>query len=347
MSSSEYRTIFDGASALVEAQLGNLPGTSDLLASLRERCDTNDRDPRINRRLIVEPQLESQILCIPVQTVQKVVKELHKLNVLHLWARATCPNESSGDDATVVETNNVSEFRAAVGDSCPHCGQSHEDIGWDDIESFYALNFDVAPDTFRFGDYFRPPAKLPDTTESPPSIASRLSGWCLSFFSKRDASPSERVVKALAENRSAILLPTPIQLCQMLWQKALLLVLAGVITSVLIGATTSPNYGILTASVFVIVFLVLTYVTLRTMWAASAIERRIAVGGNLLAFALLARASGVGFSLTAGEHKPWDMHVELRDADRSIVIAAVVVFAITQFAIVVLQSRTGRQPAGT
>jgi hypothetical protein len=158
MSSIGFETTFEHAAALVRAQCGDLPGLETVLGDLRKRVQTDALDPLENRDLIVEPHIDAQMLDVPQKTVECVAAELHRLHLLHIWARITCPWE---EGETVVETDDPKVFQTAIQNECPHCGQSHEDLLWDNIETFYAFHFDSHPDKFKFRDFFRPPRLLP------------------------------------------------------------------------------------------------------------------------------------------------------------------------------------------
>ena len=176
MSSIEYATIYDHAAAVVKSQCGSTPEVSQILDDFRRRALGDEKDPLENRELIIEPMHDAQILEVPTQLVEKVAAELHRLNILHIWVRATCP-ANNDDELTVIETDSPKAFREMLALSCPHCGQLHEDIDWDHLKTFYAIHFESAPDKFKFSNYFRKAQSLPSVASVRPPLLSRIGMW--------------------------------------------------------------------------------------------------------------------------------------------------------------------------
>ncbi len=340
MSSKEFMTTFENAAGLVTLRLAAESGVEATLDNFRTRVASDVYDPLENRSLVIDPDLDAQMIGVPAQTVEKVVKELRRLDLVHLWARATCSSNEHGDDETIIETNRAEEFGEALATSCPHCGQIHDDIEWEQISTFYAFNFTLKKDRFKFSDYFR------ETPEIDCGNNERKSRWLkfirlkkgiLSFFEQRDDSPAKSTVNALAMNRPASVLPSPLDLLRTLWGYALTLILIGSVTAAIAGLLIGSYAAIIVAAVFILFFSGLVYLTLRSISSASALERRISVAGNLVTLAVLAQGSGFSGSATVGEDKPWHVTLLAGEPDGSMIFAAVIVFSVTQIAIAFIQ----------
>lgn len=100
------------------------------------------KDPRLNRDLFFEPWLEAQRLAIPEETSEIAAMRLHGMGLFHIWIRVSCPRVRAEESAIIIETDSAAHLGAALGSSCPHCGQFHDnDSLWKFTETLYALNF--------------------------------------------------------------------------------------------------------------------------------------------------------------------------------------------------------------
>jgi len=140
MSSSELETIFDNAAGTIALRLKDVSGVRTVLNAVRERFLSENHDPLENRKLIIEPPMLSQQLRVSRGAVEAVVEELHRFNLVHVWARAICPLVESDDDNVIVETDDSKAFKEAMREVCPHCGQNHSEMDWSAIETFYAVH---------------------------------------------------------------------------------------------------------------------------------------------------------------------------------------------------------------
>ncbi len=133
------------------------------------------------------------------------------------------------------------------------------------------------------------------------------------------------------------------QICQMVWTRGVAILLLGSGICALVATVWGAGWAIATAAAYLLVFVLLMYFTLCSTSAASYIERRILLSGNLLSAALLAKAAGPSISAGAGESQPWYTRLQFGDTDGRLVLAAVCVFGIAMAAVVVLQVVKARQ----
>ncbi len=143
MSSEEFETIFEHASALVRIRCKGIAGLDMVLSSLKNRVTSGIRDPRLDRGLFFEPWLDSQQLGIPQSSAEEIARELHQLSVLTVWSRVRCPEVFPDEDGTIIETSSSDELAQAQLDQCPHCGTCHELIP-SIVETLYAPNFPIS-----------------------------------------------------------------------------------------------------------------------------------------------------------------------------------------------------------
>jgi hypothetical protein len=124
-------------------QLKGLRGLDTVLRQIRVRADAAEKDTTSRIRFL-EPDVFSQTEKVPYDTVEKVIRHLHQLGVVHLWARVLCPNDLDIADNTVFETDDPSEFERQLELSCRHCGQFHSELSWEFVEMFYGFNMDTS-----------------------------------------------------------------------------------------------------------------------------------------------------------------------------------------------------------
>lgn len=165
----------------------------------------------------------------------------------------------------------------------------------------------------------------------------------LPFFSRRPRSPVGQVTEALEENRPIAQLPTQMQLCILVWSRGLMLLLLGTVISCVVGLLMGKFWALATAAAYFAVFLVLMYFTLRSVWAAAYVERRLSVCGYGLAVLLLVKSTGLEFSGRASGQDPWYTVFEFGETNNQMVWAGVIVFVVTQVLIVILQLRKAQR----
>lgn len=301
MSSTEFVTIYDHAAAVVRSELGSTSEVNRVLADFRRRALSNERDPLRNRDLIVEPLHESQVLEVPGDLVEKVAATLHRLNILHIWVRASCPASDEGED-TVIETDNPATFRDALASPCPHCAQLHEDIDWNCLETFYAFHFDNAPDKFKFSNYFKKRQTLPIAVPPAQSRYAAFRTWLQEgplsvFFRQKVSSPAEAVIVALESNAPTTRIPSQKETLVTLWTRGVILLLVGLAITFLVNLA-STTWAIICGTVFLFAFVTLAWVTWRTIWASANLERLVLTCGCVMSAALLGSATGLSFDGT-------------------------------------------------
>ncbi|QDT77292.1 hypothetical protein Mal35_07180 [Gimesia maris] len=304
MSSIEYDSIFDHAAAVVKSECGSTLEVERILDDFRVRALSEERDPLINRNLIVEPMHDAQVLEVSFETLEQVTAQLQRLNILHIWVRARCPSEDDGDD--VIETDNPRVFREAISSPCPHCGQLHEDIDWEHLETFYAFHFDKTPDKFKFSNYFRKPQPLPSLSSVRPPFFARVRKWFREgplprFFRVNMPSPAETVTLALDTNAPNTLVPSPKETLATLWKRGTLLVFCGLIITFTVSLW-SIAWAIIAGAAFLLCFLILAWVTLNAIFAAAYLERRVLTCGYLITVVLLTSSSGISWEGEVTNH---------------------------------------------
>lgn len=143
MSSTAFMTILDNSLDALRLRLGNLKDYRRVIEVLHEKAEAQCASVAVSKVKIDIPHLSSVHQLSP-ETLSTTIDELHKLGVVHLWFRLRCPNDSeSTTDKIVVETDNASRFRSALQESCPFCGDFHdEDIDWEHIDRIWRFNTD-------------------------------------------------------------------------------------------------------------------------------------------------------------------------------------------------------------
>ncbi|QDV15815.1 hypothetical protein Pan153_04340 [Gimesia panareensis] len=306
MSSTEYATIYDHAAAVVRSECGSISDVNKILSDLRDRALSDERDPLKNRDLIVEPQMDAQILNVSFELYEQVAAHLQRLNILHIWVRVACPSDDD-EGLEVIETDSPKDFREAISSPCPHCGQLHDDIEWDNLETFYAFHYNNTPDRFKYSTFFKKLQSLPSaTTKLKQPFPVRLREWLQEgplrrFFQARAPLPADTVAVALETNAPNTVVPSQRETLNTLWVRGSLLLLGGLVTSFFISLW-SVTWAILTGAAFFLCFTTLAWVTLNAIYAAAYLERRILTCGYTVAFILLTGSSGIGFGGDATNH---------------------------------------------
>lgn len=177
MSSQEFLLAFRRASEIIEEKLGN-EDVRRILKDIFERaCASEDRAPK-NRELFIDSRVDSQMIRVPEATYMAVIKELRNLNLVNVWARATCPNT----EEIIVETPQRKKFRQRLTEPCIHCGKDHSDLDFEHIELVFVINRNCEK-----GTEGKSLLRLPLLTDIAPSsksksIGSSITRWFKSFF---------------------------------------------------------------------------------------------------------------------------------------------------------------------
>jgi hypothetical protein len=329
MSSSESKSLFDSAADFIRVRLAGAKGVDQVLDRLKERADTDDYDPLSNRSLILESPKLAQQIAVPRRTVEAVIDELHLLNLVHIWARATCPTVDTDEGNVLVETDDAQELRAVVRESCAHCGQYHDDLGWMNIETFYAINLRQEPGRFRISRLFQKQSSAevsgaPESTESK-SMNERL----IDFFRFRAGKPEEDkpveiVASRLDHNEPASQLPSSCDLT--LIGLRFIAAWALLTISLFVGCRIFADW-ITTAVVLVVMLLTGiggAYWVLRAIYAASATNRSILYSAYMIG-GILWTVSLVEWSIGYEEGKPFSLSIGSGRLEPIPVIAGAVV----------------------
>lgn len=100
------------------------------------------------------------------------------------------------------------------------------------------------------------------------------------------------MIAALETNAPTTQIPSLKETLTALWSKGTLLAISGLGVSYVVSLA-STTWAIITGSVFLLCFLVLSWVTWKSIWAAASMERRVLACGYLLSLALLGASSGL------------------------------------------------------
>ena len=308
MPSDKFEAIFNDAASIVERRCQGMHGVSIVLDDIRRRVRTPIMDPLKNRALIVEPWIDAQQLNVPLQTAQCVADELHNLNILHLWARARCPVADT-DNNVIAETDDSVAFKGMLRELCPHCGQYHNDLSEEQVETFYAIHFDDKQDDFELRQFlFRRRGKQRDLRSSDSASNARSTAarfnWRFwrSFRSSTACTGSDVVADvehALALNQRTIRLPDANSVCMQILRLMMICAFAAVVVVALCYVLVDPFLAFIVAAFYVICQGTASYVSLR---AVSPIPDRVGLlvfcgyclSGVFFAIAPVDLAAGVG-----------------------------------------------------
>lgn len=298
MSSGGYESIFDHAAGIVRLRCRELPGVDAVLASLRGRA-ARTGDPRVERDLFFEPWIDAQELGVPVDTAEEVARQLLELTALRLWTRVRCPEVPAEEDGTMFETDSEEEFRAKIGEACPHCGTTHDLIP-SQIETVYSPNFPGSGGVAKFEyDKLKPKRS---TRRKPGTERDSHIMRCEEIAETTAATekPVAAVVAlALSHNSPPEAVPAPVEAWTHLWLGPLLVLLIYMILIIPIAVFVGNGMALVVSIVVVLI----VYLTLSThvhaKLAPSALQRQAVRGGVYLSILLVgAGSTGIEFSLT-------------------------------------------------
>jgi hypothetical protein len=346
MSSDEFASIFRNAVSIVTARCKDAPGLERALKELAARSQSDERNPLKNRRLIIEPVLDSQRFGVPLKTLECVATELHRLNILHLWARATCPRTDPEDDNVIIETDGAAAFRLAIAEPCPHCGQFHKDLPWSNIETFYAFHFDNHRDRFKLSrfllDFERPNAEVPVRPQRPREGPALLR-WVRGFFAYRARKPTRTPVDVVA---STLALNEPTSRVPSNAEIALRFVVyqLGALALVILVGVACYNWlnvgsAILIGAIYLCVDLPMVWLFLSKLFAVSVLPRMLVGCGYLLALILF--GGSLDWHLQWGDGVPLAFSAGSSEIKPVPAILGTILFAIVTAGIVALQWSQG------
>jgi hypothetical protein len=282
---------------------------------------------------MVEPRIEAQRLNIPGTTVDRVASELHGLNILHVWARASCPNVEPGEPNTITETDDVKTFQAAITSPCLHCGQEHDELSWENIETFYAIHFEDEPDDFQLSKLLRRKSKSLNgntTTTKTPWYKKPLGalGSAFVWFKPKPKTPIAAVSRALEQNAPLQQIPAAHVLILKLWMCVIGYALLSIAVSVGAYLVFGIVVGLLVMVALLGMFAVVSYFTIRLITATPLIQKLLIGVGYGLSVLLFAQ-SRFNFAFSISEKSSWFLHVDSQETDPHSIYGACFLVLIT------------------
>lgn len=161
MSSAGFETILNNAVSLVSVRCSEHIGLDKTLKEFLRKVASVTAAPDDSPERLFEPWELAQRLQVPLDTVNAIALELHKLGLLHLKVRVRCPNTPETDENVFLETDDAEELQSVLDKPCPYCAQFH-DLSWDNVETVLALNVDDKRRTdFDPTSFFRATPALP------------------------------------------------------------------------------------------------------------------------------------------------------------------------------------------
>lgn len=336
MSSAEFNLSFDNALDIIRMKYSQCDGLEKVLSDFGRRVATDQQSPIDNRSLFIDPDEDAQRLLVSRDTVSKVLLELRKLKIVHLWVRVSCPNTEIGDESTIIETDKKDEFEEAIFGVCPHCGGNHDDVSWECIETVYAFHFDLKKDPIRLRDFFRDP---PDFHRSINKSHSSKRIWetvgrCLrkvgTLISKRtiSVSPSEEVSRSLDFNGPIRTVSSPAQLCWViLGRSGCWFILMSFIFAVLY-MFVSPVAACLIGICFVLIHSFALWICFRAVLAMSSGTSGLLGVGTIFIMSLLFRASGFMIMQEWNGQGLGPGKIEFGKTDLNYLMSAIVAFLV-------------------
>lgn len=344
MSSRELANIFDNAAGTISLRLKNVPHVKRILADFRQHVVSEKRNPARHPELVIEPPMLAQRLDVPRSAVEAVIAELHRFNFVHIWARATCPAVAEDDDNVIVETDDAKEFKSALRESCPHCGQYHTNLDWQNVETFYAVHLDDQPETFELRRFFVPTKRFSVSKHPPPRRPGFLE-WVKRFFVKWARKPAQdkpvdSIAAQLALNQPTTRAPSNTDLA---WKLAITLLAWSVLTAVafvVLRYACDIVTALVVTSFMTLGGLIAAWVVLRSIFAASYLQRSIMAAGYAASIGLSVK-SALDFKFAWGESIPLRIEASSHDLDNWTMFWAAVFFLGTQFFVVQSQAVQG------
>lgn len=363
MPSSEFETIFDGAASIVESRCRGMVGVRTVLDDIRNRGMSPVKNVLQNRDLIIEPWIESQRLRVPLGTVKSVASELQKLNILHIWVRVHCPAvDEDEDDDVIIESSDPRQFRQALQEECPHCGQFHESIDAQYLEMFYAIHFDDQQDSFSIGRFIlkktpkfgqaedsrNPPDKVEKPPDEPvaktPAVATEGDltplnrGLVMFLIDPRGSrfSPVEIVSHALETNQRTTAIPSVNEVVITLWKWSFLSFGILAVIELILYFIVQPYMLIFVIAAYFILYALCCNFTLKAFFSGSYLPKLVATGAFGLAGILLA-TSRFDIDTGVGQNMPWHFSIKSGSVHWMNILGAVLFVVVGVVGMVYLQ----------
>lgn len=332
MSSNEFKTIYSNAAAITKATLSAKKGIESLLDELGRRVPDEEKDPRQNRELFFEPRVDAQRIGVPLETAEAAAVLLHRIGVLRLWVRVSCPDAEDHEVGTILETDDPTEFEKLASTSCEVCGR-HHDLGWENCETTYAIctRLDQKEQKFDFDRLIsrvNPTQPLATAVTIPDQVRCQM----VTERAKSDESPGGLLVLALKANQNIQEVPTPLSVWLNSWGgPAVILVLYFILIipiAKLIGERLAWGVTVLT---FGVIFLVIRG-QVQAKLAPTAVQRTaMYLGFPISGCCFTAGATGLHISASAGEGQPWWSRIEFGEQSTLLITAGTFLFVATLF----------------
>jgi hypothetical protein len=331
MSSSDFKSIYKNAAAIVQAKLSDKPGIVKLLQALGERVPESDQDPRLCRELFFEPRLDAQQIGVPIETAEAAANLLHRMGILRLWVRVNCPDVDENEVGTILETDEPNDFELISSKSCDNCGR-HHDLGWEDCETVYAISTKLDEDDRHF-DYSRLRTR-PGTSrlaESKP-ISDKDRCEVLAQHPQNTGSAPSLLMLALKSNNAIQEVPAPLAIWQHAWTGPTVILLGYFILIIplklLAGERLAWGATVLVLSVVLLVI----RGQVQSSLAPSVVQRTaMYLGFPISAGCFTAGATGLHINVEAGDGKPWWTRCELGEHSVPLICSGTILFIAVLF----------------
>jgi hypothetical protein len=325
-------------------RLANLKGVSTVLDDLGAKAASDDHNPLTNRQLIIEPAMLSQRLRVPKATVEAVVKELTVFNLAHVWVRAICPADAE-DGGVIVETDDRQVFAEMLRRPCDHCGLYHENLGWSDIQTFYAIHLDGQRGRFKLRRLFRQSPAMTQSAAVQPKAkgcCTRIWNWARSFFASGARKPEPKSATELANEKLAFNQPNvSVPTGNDLTVTVLKLVGAWTVSTLTVFMLCRYLCDIITTVVALVILFsgggAGAWFYLRAIYAGSAVPRSLLAGAYVASGALYS-ASIVDFDVKWEQSKPIAGNLSSGRIEPTLAICATIVIVVAHICVVLYHS---------
>lgn len=328
---SELKHIYRNAANIIKAKYANLKGVVAVLDDVETKIVDGASDPRIHRDLFFDPRIDSQRIGVPVKTAEVVAQQLLTFGLLRLWVRVQCPESSVEEAATILETDDSSDFNQLAELGCEHCGGFHE-LTWEDCETTFAINASQNYTKQEF-DYalleVDHQKSEPDESENTDLIR------CETVVQQVETSqPPERNVQlvalALGANRNPQSVPSPFSVWITAWLGPLIMIVAYLVLII----PVVKYCGQVVAVVVSVVVLIALFLVIRgqvNAKLAPTIVQRLGLYGGLTLSTYCVAAGSTGFHMKGevGENQPWWSRFDFGELSEPLIRYGITFFALT------------------
>ena len=327
---SELKHIYRNAANIIRAKFSNVNGVGSVLDDVETKFVEGATDPRIHRDLFFDPRIDSQRLGVPFETAEIVAQQLLTFGLLRLWVRVRCP-ESEEEAATILETDDSSDFTKIAELGCEHCGSFHE-FTWDDCETVFAINAgqNYAEQTFDYS-LLRVTPEQGDQSERQSTDLVRCKSAAYQVEAKRQPRQDiQLIAMALANNRSPQSVPSPLWVWSMAWLGPIIMILAYLILIIPIVKFCGQVIAVI-VSIVVLIALFLVIRGQVNAKLAPTIVQRLGLYGGLTLSTYCVAAGSTGFRLKGevGKDQPWWSRFDFGELSELLIRYGIVFFALT------------------